>query len=511
MDSGSVVIELPPDLSEGAVVLAAALTVLPADLRLGLVLTGIEEPTVDDARRVTTTCLELGDARKRSVELLGESEARESEQLAWVKASDDPRATALAVANLAAVTFVLQDKPAESSRTDDPTELLRRRDALAAQRESLRKADRPMLVVIAQVQSTWGAVDDIVRALHQRTDLKVEIVAVESEHELRSTSTSDFLRAAGFTPRDLGWLQDQLRNPSLGLAGALFYDPWDGLRPEVARSQTLAALGVRIAYVPYGTNVGGGKDTESYAYNLPVHQLASRIYARSHKQKDMFRDFCASGDSHVQVLGVPKFDRMRDLPPKPTTGPVVILWNPHFSIEDGGWSTYMSYVDNFLAYAGEHPDVTLIVRPHFRLLRDAPLVGGALSEKVEHLMAAPARLANIEIDTKPDHLESFRRADVMVSDLSSLFPEFLVTGKPILYLHRPDSPGVNLDAQYFFEGPVALDWHGIETFLEDARARRDGGARHRQLTIARHFERLDGRSSERIAADIASMITDCAS
>lgn len=502
------VIELAPDLAGGDLLVAAALHLLPPSLDLALVLSGVEDPTAADAQRLTETCARIGGVGQRSVELMGETEARSSERLAWVTGSSEPRATATAIANLAAVTFALTTSHSRSPEADDveACAMLRRRDALALERDGLRRTNRPMIAVIAQVQSTWPAVDSIVRMLMQRDDLDVEIVAVESTHEAQDQTTADFLADLGLRTRDVRWLEDELRDSTSPLAAALFYDPWDGLRPEAARSQTVAAYGVRIAYVPYGTNVGAGTSAESYAYNLPMHQLASRIYARSEIQRAMFEEHCAYGAEHVRILGVPKFDRMRDLAPQVRNGQVTVLWNPHFSVEPGGWSTFIDYLDEILTYAEKNSDVTIIVRPHFRLLRDAPLAGGELHAKVQHLMEAPQRLPNVEIDTAPDYAETFARADVMISDLSSLFPEFLVTGKPILYLHRADSPGVNRDAQYFFEGSVALDWSGVDAFLADAQAGRDGGRVHRELTISRHFEHLDGKSSSRIAEDISQMI-----
>lgn len=507
MDAGSVVIELTPDLAGADLLMAAGLSLLPPTVAVTVALRGVEQPTEADARRLTEVCLSAGELGQRSIELVGEAEAHAYDRLAWVAASETPRDIATAIAKLAAVSFVMNARqPAAAHEVDAPTRaMLRRRDELARRRDGLRRPDSPpTVVVIAQVQSTWSAVDAVVRAMSERPDLSVEIVAIESDHEVQPRTTWQYIENLGWAPRDIHWLERNIQDSASPLAGALFYDPWDGLRPEAARAQTLAAHGIRLAYIPYGTNVGAGASAESYAYNLPLHQLATRIYARSSTQKTMYKELCAAGDAHVVTLGVPKFDRMRSLPPAPQEKRTV-LWNPHFSVEPGGWSTFLHYVDDIIAYAERAPDLHVLARPHFRILRDAAKIGGILMEKVDSLQSAARRLPNLELDTAPDYADAFARADAMISDLSSLFPEFLVTGKPIMYLHRTDSPGINRDAQYFFEGAVALDWACVELFLDDVQSGRDGGLGHRQLTIQRHFEHLDGLSSVRIAEDISSM------
>ena len=362
--------------------------------------------------------------------------------------------------------------------------------------------------MVAQVQSTWNAVAPVVAQLEERDDLGVEVVTLESNHEVRSLSTDRFIEELGHVPRDIDWLERHLAETESGLALVLFYDPWDGLRPQAAHSTTIAACGVRMAYIPYGTNVGGGEGPQRYAYDLPLHQLAYRIYARSDEQRRLFREYCSAGDEHVRVLGVPKFDLARRLGTDSPSALPTVLWNPHFSVEPGGWSTFHQYLDSFIHYARSHPQVHFIVRPHFRLLRDASHSSGELFATVTKMRNAATQLANFEIDTDAEYLSSFRRAHAMVSDLSSLIPEFLVTGKPLLYLHRTGSPGPNSDAQYFFECPTALAWPGVQKFVDDVATGIDTDAPRRQLLLERHFPLLDERSAPRIATDLAQLAAE---
>src|SRR5690606_4518609 len=98
----------------------------------------------------------------------------------------------------------------------------------------------------------------------------------------------------------------------------------------------------------------------------------------------------------------------------------------------------------------------------------------------------------------------FAASDALISDLSSLITEFMPTGKPVLYLHRSDSPGVNEDAEYVFSLDIATSWPGVEAFLDDVVAGIDRGAERRRLSLERHFTHLDGQSGQRIADELVS-------
>ncbi|GAB48122.1 CDP-glycerol glycerophosphotransferase family protein [Mobilicoccus pelagius] len=501
MPAARLFLDIAPGDPASELLLATALRVTkPADtLFLGTRTQELTEPVVD---AVVQACARLAAGRPLpTLNLLDAHEVTQAADEPWIRPGTSPAAAA------DAVLAVL--RAAARGAAGAGQELLRARNAAISTRDAARRpGQRPLIVIVAQVQATWGAVAEVVANLAERADADVEIVAVPSEHENRATDTAGFIGQLGYPPRDLDWLSRQLNDVGGPLSAVFFYDPWDGLRPEPAQAVTVAQAGVRIAYIPYGTNVGGGSDGESYAYDLPMHRLASRIYARSETQRQMFAEFCSSGADHVRVLGVPKFDRSMLRASTEPAGTPTVLWNPHFSVEPDGWSTFLTYAERFLTYAAEHEDLTLILRPHFRILRDASVVGGDYERFVHSVLDTARALPNMQVDEEPDYMQSFAASHAMVSDLSSLIPEYLATGKPVLYLHRSESHGVNRDAQYLFEGPLALDWPAVEDFLERVRTGQDHDGPRRRLVLERHFAHLDGKSAQRIASDIVDMIKE---
>jgi hypothetical protein len=525
-----VVIELPSEnLTAGSVVLAAALSLFDDDAEIVVHLCGVNEPTEQHAMALSALCHDLvpAGARMADIVLLGSDEAIATEHQLAVESGRGDMADARAVILLAALADLLHTPGAEPAvaPTGHPEPYgasLRRTllDRIRAVDDEKGPRRPPVVVAVAQVQSTWSALDSVCQALQARDDVRLEVVALGSAAEERSEGSADFLRALGYRPRDLAWFERALAEGE-PIDLVLFDNPYDALRPDSLRSTTLASRGIRTALSPYGNNnIATTPEIASMLYDSPMHRLAWRLYVRSEGQRLLFERHCAVGAAHVRVLGLPKLDRVvTAIGTKPSgriaqiaSGRPVVLWNPHFSVHENGWSTFDRYLAPMIDYFAAHPEGVLVVRPHFRLAHDAAVVGGPLAAMMSHLADAVRVHENILLDDDADYLPAFQAASVFVSDLSSLITEFLPTGKPVLYLHRQDGPGVNQDAEYLLALDVATAWPTVQSFLDDAVSGVDRSADRRRLVLDRHFPRLDGRSGERIADDLVqSFVAETAS
>jgi hypothetical protein len=519
-----IVVELPADDPVvGAVVVAAALSLFDESAEIALCLSGVEVPTEGQALELSDLCAGLlpPNARMADVLVQGVREALDQPHHLHVTAGHGSLSDAHAVILLSALADLTHgDDGTTVEREPVPSDELHRlrqvvRDR-AQQRDAWRRSEGgvPVIVAVAQVQGTWGALDPVCRALAARDDVRLEVLALGSAAEQRDEAVGDVLRRHGYQPRDLDWFTAAVEDdPAVALV--LFDNQYDALRPEAVRSTTLAAHGIRTALVPYGNNVGAGEQMQAMQYDGALHRLAWRVFARSQTQREMFTRYCAAGADHVRVLGLPKIDRVlaADTPAADTpaadvvrqaAGRPVVLWNPHFSLGVGGWSTFDRYLVPLTEYFAAHPEALLVVRPHFRLAHDAAEVGGSLQAMMSYLADAARLHENIVLDTASDYLATFAASDALISDLSSLITEFMPTGKPVLYLHRSDSPGVNEDAEYVFSLDIATSWPGVEAFLDDVVAGIDRGAERRRLSLERHFTHLDGQSGQRIADELVS-------
>ena len=279
-------------------------------------------------------------------------------------------------------------------------------------------------------------------------------------------------------------------------------NPYEVTRPPALRIGSLQKLVPRLAYIPYGLEIGGGQENAENQYNLPLQQRAWRVFARSSRQKGMFACHCGSGDSHVVVTGHPKIDPIKNLGKQidPELAAFagtkkVFLWNPQFDIRpDGtGFSTFLIWNDFLVKEFQKRSDAYLIIRPH-------PLFFGTLearkiwdSQQIERFLRECLDSPNILIDRRPSYLPVFAASSALISDASSFLLEYAATGKPVLYLPNRRGPQLNSDGEFVEKHcQIGETKEQIRRFLDDVALGKDRNAHSRMEAYKSfmHFSKI---------------------
>jgi hypothetical protein len=338
------------------------------------------------------------------------------------------------------------------------------------------------IVFLVQQTWTWASVETVYESLRAHAELELAVVALPRPGtppgEPEPDGLSRFLRARGIEPLSpAAFLAD--RRCDLLLPD----QPWDLSRPRGFESLRLARL-APLAYVPYGLEIGGHFSREQF--DLPLHRAAWRIFARSARHREMFARHCRAGAAHVVVSGHPKIDlvlrpattSLSDLigRERPTPASRVVLYSPHFSVKwysgfapftwlgRPGWSTFVETHQLFLRAAARHPEHLFVMRAHPSLRgfsKRARVLDDRFWLEFDDQLE---RLPNATTYDGPLYQELFKHSDLLLTDLSSFLFEYLPTGKPIVYLHRPDGPGLNADGDivesyYRSDGGDRFDEH----------------------------------------------------
>lgn len=546
-----IVLELASRQPEaGAVVISAALQLFTAadPVELVFTLAGVEEPVEADGALLQAACVAYAPdlALLPEVLLVGTAEAAETESVLQVtvgqSVADDARAVIL-LASLAQSIWSAAEvptsdagTPAADLTTPDPAAdkvpdaglseqvILDRTRPLRGQAlERMRDRDGDRLrdrgsdgrlraVVLFQQRNYWAASETVCQALREREDVDFEVVAFDGWTPDTPGLTAAFLREQGYEPRDADWLRANRSSIDV-----IFFDhQYDDNRPDGCKVEQLALAGIRTVYLPYAAPTGGGPWFESLSHGYNAHELAWRVYARSAKHAAIFADYCLSGNDHVAVAGLPQYDRILQANARPRPkrrgarghARATFLWNPHWTVSSSrlsALSTFDRYIGDMLTFFGRRRDLALIVRPHFILWRT--LRRADPTARLEHMVRDTiAQLPNVELDETPDYLDSFARSDAMLSDASSLIPAYLVTGRPLVYLHNPDGPGTNEDTDYFSSLYRAENWPQVESFITMVANGSDPLRAARQQALAEHFPLLDGRAGERIVDEVISRV-----
>lgn len=288
-------------------------------------------------------------------------------------------------------------------------------------------------------------------------------------------------------------------------------NPYEDTRPENFRIVHLKKAGTRIAYIPYGLEIGGGAWNIAAQFDSLLHRSAWRIFARSERHKSMFGKYCRVGNGHVFVAGHPKFDSMNACSSncntfelkKKISGRKVLLWTPHFSVgEPPTWSTFTLYSEFILSAMSRRPDLFLLIRPHpmfFKAMHRHNLWDAAGEEsfrwRVNHS-------DNFMLDESSDYHEAFSISDALMTDVGSFLLEYLPTGKPLLYLHHPNGLGMNDDGElvcYLYTASSPME---IEGFIEMIALGEDQMKAVRKDALPLYLYGLDSNVGERICQHI---------
>lgn len=111
-----------------------------------------------------------------------------------------------------------------------------------------------------------------------------------------------------------------------------------------------------------------------------------------------------------------------------------------------------------------------------------------------------------------DIYETLCTYDVLITDYSSIYFDFLLTGKPIIFLPYDLDRYTVSDRQFYYKyedvtpGPKARDWHDVSKILADLDSMSSRWQQQYLQTLDRFHQYKDGKSCERVVAAIQNLV-----
>lgn len=196
-------------------------------------------------------------------------------------------------------------------------------------------------------------------------------------------------------------------------------------------------------YVPYAIM------TTNYDafYNLDFHNLVWRIFSETpiHKQIAVQKQ-TNKGHNNV-VTGYPGFDSLllNNAPnyavwKNKNTALKKVIWAPHHSMHElNKVSNFLEYSDVFLELAMVYKDqLQIAFKPHplLRIKLENDLNWG--KEKIDVYYDKWINLENGQFENS-DYTDLFLTSDALIHDCGSFMAEYLITGKPSLFMIRNEA------------------------------------------------------------------------
>ncbi len=195
----------------------------------------------------------------------------------------------------------------------------------------------------------------------------------------------------------------------------------------------------KICYIPYAIcpQVGAVQDTlcrfeelRGFDYMFSENRMMTGIYT---KYKNEYENVI----TRIETVGSPKFAYAVANADKKVCHDKKyrqsVLYTPRWSFSECT-NSFFDLKDYFFELVTKNKDIEYIFRPH-------PLMEQAVNEKFgqefwEDFIKEFEKYDNAWVDTEVDYMQSFSRASVLVSDISTMMFEFSVTEKPVIYMYK---------------------------------------------------------------------------
>lgn len=220
-----------------------------------------------------------------------------------------------------------------------------------------------------------------------------------------------------------------------------FTNPYEGLIDD--RYYIKEFSNTLTCYVPYAIM------TTNYDtfYNSKFHNLVWRIFSETPIHKNIASQKQKNKGINNVVTGYPGFDQFL-INKKPNNGVwknqntalKKIIWAPHHSMHElNKVSNFLEYFDVFLELAAVYKEqLQIAFKPHPLLrikLENDPNWG---KEKTDAYYAEWTNLENGQFENV-DYGDLFLTSDALIHDCGSFMAEYLITGKPALFMIRNEA------------------------------------------------------------------------
>lgn len=362
-------------------------------------------------------------------------------------------------------------------------------------------------VFFAELGEKWDAMQTVYETM--RADDRFDPVVVRTPvfrvtqqdgEQKQEVLYKDFLTPMGIPALGYNEYDPAADCPEL----ALISQPFEGATLPQFWPWNIAKY-TRLVYLPYFLQDQLHQNSLSALTQLPVYSAAWKAVCSGQKHYDYYCRHAANKGANALVTGLPKTDPFVRLGQNPQSCPLpkgwevlqgktVFLWNSWYDIEFSS----LRYFGEILEWFCAHKDCALIWRRHPMSDTVTKLYYPERYPFYQGMLRRARQTENILLDEEPSCLAAFAASHAMLSDYSSLQPQYLPLNKPVLWIK---GEGFEFTGEQFVDPgwmEQADSAGGILAFLERIRAGEDRNAPLRATVLKRDLPLADGHCGERV-------------
>lgn len=301
----------------------------------------------------------------------------------------------------------------------------------------------------------------------------------EYEYEGDESFWSNYNYLKGYDCVKKTWIDLRSLNPDY----VFIQQPYNVLKPQILKSCNVSKFS-KICYIAYYTFLPNKKDNVVNDDCNPLDFLKdlSFYFTQSEYDTEYIKNRLEQANNPICNLvksGYPCFEGIKNLNIDesnwnyPREKKFRFIWTPRWCTNENSCN-FFDYKDLFIEYCKAHDDVDFIFRPHPQAFKNWIATQEMTEEQVKDYCNIYSNSKNMKIDTQNRYLETFYSSSCLVTDISSIIPEYFLTGKPIIYCNKENSKNTFEKGKGYTAGFYWVEsWEELEKTLEMLRKGED--------------------------------------
>lgn len=219
--------------------------------------------------------------------------------------------------------------------------------------------------------------------------------------------------------------------------------PYDMYVPDEYKKETMIKY-TRICYIPYGFSL---VDIFDISFKPEDAKNIDIIFAEHEEVSDIYKKTISKIDDDKKrisiCLGYPSLDEsikkaqsmgsaFNKIEKRINTN---VLWTPRWTTDKTAVETsFFDYKDCLVDYCKKNKNINLVFRPHPLAFKNFIEKKEMTEKEVKEYLSNFKE--NLYYDNSGEYLNTFKDTDILITDFSSIIPEFFLFNKPVIFTQK---------------------------------------------------------------------------
>lgn len=228
----------------------------------------------------------------------------------------------------------------------------------------------------------------------------------------------------------------------------IYTRPYDVYLPKDLRSYNVIKVS-KTVFIPYGYTL-----SNNYYLYYSIFPSINYFICDDELGKNIFENFCKKniklGYQKALLLGFPEFEDLLDVNDDNEfkyKDKFKIIWTPRWTLDPNsfGGSNFINYYKNIFNYLIDNNDFSFLFRPHPLMFNNFMNKGIMTEDEINMIISKINSSNNTTYDKSSEYMSNFKNCDLLITDYSTIIPEYFITGNPFIYCVSGNSLNILTD------------------------------------------------------------------